>query len=663
MRIIPKKAPAPPKVEVAPLVLVPEEAPVKPQLKVKLVNTALRFDMLMRAFKNHTGYIGFDTEVVGPALRDRSSDFVNISKASLLGLSIAFDERRVFYVPVRHRGNNCTFMQLHQICEKLQEYCAAHRAYAHNSGFDHQVMIREGYPVPGLLCSMVSAWLTTGKNTGIGLKQLAKEILDRESPEFDPAIGSKTGEQVKLYAGHDALNALQIGEHYRLHMADRKTYEWFLQECEFAYNLAKMKLQGFGVHRDKLRTIREDATKRLEQLQLTWDLTMCGSKISITSSKQLQELFTDGTWTPHGNTKTRAFQTGSDVMAWNVLNAQTETGRKLAQIRLDYQEVAKIVTTYTDGLIEESLQWDDKKLHPDLFHFGTVTGRLASANPNIQNQPAHGDWAKRVRECFIPDHGMMFTSADYSQVELRYFANECGGELLSAFLDDGADIHQLTADAMKISRQQAKTVNFGFLLYGGGPDKLAKELGCSLDEAEMKIEALHQRYPSVAIWRQQQIDAACKVRPVPMVATRAGRVRHIPELLGIGMQKHDPKGFLVLAKKYNDKCKSIGKRFTDKGLEMSIRSRGERLVVNYLVQGGCRDLLVLGINQYVNTAPDKFTVVTTVHDEVLTQHPIGLQAQGQELLKVALESAGGRLGLKVPIIAEPKSGRNWSEVK
>ena len=160
-----------------------------------------------------------------------------------------------------------------------------------------------------------------------------------------------------------------------------------------------------------------------------------------------------------------------------------------------------------------------------------MTGRLSSASPNIQNQPARGQYAKLVREAFIPDDGCVFTSADYSQVELRYFAEYCGGSLLKAFLE-GEDLHQRTADAMGTTRDKGKTVNFGFLLYGGAPEKLAKDvLGCSVTEAEDKIKALHAEYPEVERWRQKIIQQADDSSPtIPHVYTMAGRIRYIPEL-------------------------------------------------------------------------------------------------------------------------------------
>ena len=626
------------------------------KIHATLVNTPLKVSQLLKKLNGYTGWLGFDTEVSGPQLRGR--DFVNISHSVLLGLSLAFNDGKCFYVPVRHRGNNVSFKELKAIHEAIK--CKP--LWAHNAKFDHQPMIQAGLPLLFLYDSMIAAWLVTGENWGLGLKAQASLVLNRKSPPFDPAIASKTGEEAKLYACHDALNTLELGLHYWERL-DLKQQQWLMQECRFTRTLAEMKLQGFALDYGKLRGIEHQAQKEQQGLQQEWNKLAGG--ISITSAKQLQGLFEDGTWKPKGLTKGGAFSTAGTCMEYNVKQAQTPAGKQLAQLRLDYQEVAKIVSTYSEGLLEEAAQWADGKLHPDLFHFGTVTGRLASANPNIQNMPAHGDWAKRVRECFVPDEGMVFTSADYSQVELRYFADYCGGALLDVLMK-GEDPHAKTAKAMGCTRDQGKTINFGFLLYGGAPAKLANDvLKCSEAEAKERIEALHAEYPSVEPWRQNVIDVVTARGPMPWARTLAGRIRYFPELDPEQLKATRPEDYAALTKKYNGNCKMRGKQPTDKGLWYSIRSSGQRRLVNYLIQGGSRDLLVIGMNSY-NAHPDKtddMKIITTVHDEVLTQHhPINTDL-ATKVLKESLEGAGEVLGLKVPIIAEPKTGYTWAEVK
>jgi DNA polymerase-1 len=604
----------------------------------------------LRRLDEEQGFIGFDTEVCAPLLRGR--DFIDITRSALLGLSIAFEDEDCYYLPFRHKGKNISFMQLYSVCKQLQTHALQRRVWAHNAKFDHQVMIREGYPMVGMLDSMVAAWLSTGRNTGLGLKGLALSLLGRHSPEFDPSIAFKTGAEVLEYACHDALNTLQLGLHFFPKISNK---DWFYQECDFANLLAKVKLQGIRVDRGALRKIREEGDTELYRLQEAWD-AYCPF-ISITSAKQLQELYEEGAWVDCGRTATGAYQTGKDAMQFQVENGNGN-GPALARIRLDYQAVAKVVSTYTDGLIEESLQWADKKLHPDLHQFGTVTGRLSSSNPNIQNQPAHGEWAQKVKACYVPDPGMEFTSADYSQIELRYFANYCGGALLQAFME-GADLHTVTADVLGVDRQLGKTVNFGFLLYGGGPRKLATLLDVDQAEARALLDRLQAGYPEVEAWRERVVGSVSRRGPVPWCKTLSGRIRYIPELDPRGWGRAEPEAYLMAANQLRVKYNLQGER----AVERAMYSRGKRLVVNYLVQGGARDLLVLGMNKFDTLADPSWKVITTVHDEVLIQHPTIDREQAAACLQYSLESAGEYLGLRVPVVAEPKSGSNWAEVK
>jgi len=646
-------------------------------VKTTLANTRLKVDKLLKKLDSYEGHLGFDTEAAGPLLQGR--DFINISYSALLGLSVAFEDEECFYLPVRHKGNNASFMDLHEVAKRLQDFAKRRQLWAHNCKFDHQVMIRAGYPLPGLLDSMIAAWLVEGRNKGIGLKELAARLLDRESPQFDPAIAHKTGQEVLQYACHDALNTLQLGRYYCSSL-DRCEHDfwgcenhrkcircgmtpsfegWFYEECDFAMLLAEMKLQGLCLDRKKLAEVRREGKVELDKISKVWNEYASG--ISITSSKQLQELFVEGAWVEHGRTATGAFATSKQAMLHNLNNANSAQGKGFAWMRLAHQEAGKIVNTYTDGLIEEALQWADKRLHPDLHHFGTVTGRLSSSHPNIQNQPARGNWAERIKACFIPAPGMEFTSADYSQVELRYFADYCGGQLHKAF-SSGLDLHQSTADILGVDRQLGKTINFGFLLYGGGARKMAGLLGCSEKEAGGKIQLLQEGYPEVDRWRKKVVRVVEGRGPIPWCRTRAGRVRFVPELQPAQfLASMDEQERRKYVKNLQDKYKISD--LVAGQVERIIYSKGKRLVVNYLVQGGSRDLLVLGMNEYRRRAPEGFSVVTTVHDEVLTQHPIGRGEDARSILKECLEGAGPKLGLKVPIVAEPKTGSNWAEVK
>ena len=638
-------------------------------MKTILANTPLKVKKLLgrldRALLEEKGFVGFDTEIEGPLLQGR--DFVNRSYSALLGLSVAFQpEGEAFYMPLRHRGNNATFLDLHNVCERLAGLAAAGRLWAHNAEFDYGVMKRAGYPLEGLRCSRLAAWLITGKNKGLSLKLLAREVLGRVSPEYDPHIGKQTAAEVLEYACHDAVNTMELGNLYYKQLVARNLVEWFDEECAFGRVLSDMHAHGINLDRKKLISIRNQAARQRAEVAAEWAKAL--PETSITSSKQLQSMFENGLWKTARRTRTGAYSTDAETMKEQI--DRGTPGARFAELRMRFQEVTKIVNTYTDGLIEEALQWADKRIHPDLFHLGTVTGRLSSSHPNIQNQPAHGEWAKDIKSCYIPDEGFEFTAADYSQVELRYFADYCKGSLLQAFLDD-KDLHQETADGLGIDRAKGKTVNFGFLLYGGGPAKLARTVGRPEKEGEELQARLAAKYPSIEEWRRHVVKTASARGPVPYVRTRAGRVRYIPELHPEAWKARDPEAYMALARylasKYSlgpdaFKPRFFGGQQRRSKVNSAIYSRGARLVVNYLVQGGSRDLLVLAMNRYRCIAPEVFSLVTTVHDSILTQHPKGMGNEARKLLEECMTSVAPKLGLRVPIIAKAITSPTWAEV-
>ena len=194
---------------------------------------------------------------------------------------------------------------------------------------------------------------------------------------------------------------------------------------------------------------------------------------------------------------------------------------------------------------------------------------------------------------------------------------------------------------------------------------MAGLLGIDERQAREAIDLLHAGYPEIERFRSKVIDTVADRLPTPHCRTRAGRLRYIPELQPQQWRRDDPdaysKAAMALRRKYGG--------MSEHRVDIGIRKKGERLVVNYLVQGGSRDLLLLGMNELrrrINKTSyiyPSYSIITTVHDEVLIQHPTGSGEEARELLKRCLEGAGPKLGLKVPIVAEPKTGRNWSEVK
>jgi DNA polymerase-1 len=270
----------------------------------------------------------------------------------------------------------------------------------------------------------------------------------------------------------------------------------------------------------------------------------------------------------------------------------------------------------------------------------------------------------------MAEDGWMFVSADYAQIELRLFAELAGGSLLDAFVN-GADLHQRTADTLGETRDAGKTFNFGFLIYGGGPNKAAREFNWTLDQAKENIKAIAAEYPEAQAIRERIIKGCLSRDPIPFVRTRTGRVRFIPELAPLEWKQRDPEAYAQKAKyvanKYNiNPIETIGYGAFAGWLVVDkvIRSGGERIAVNTPIQGSAADIAKLAMVNFAQVAdPKTQRLVTMVHDEILCTATEGIQAElCSKLLKHKMENAAILLGYKVPVLAEPSIGKSWYDV-
>jgi len=630
-------------------------------MKQRLVTTPARFDMFVRDLEK-AGVVGLDTEAVGPARRyskAHPNPFLNMGYTAIQGMSIAMPNENVYYFPLRHRGPNAKWAWAEEALDRIADTKTL--CWAHNVKFDYGLLYKEGFESVqniGWADSMLAAWLRFSKSSGIGLKVLAEKLLERESPAWEGSLIDKTAEQVKDYVCHDALNTLEVGRYLFERLTNKQQSALFEVETPFAQQLAHMELDGIALDYEKLsETMGTLAVEHLGTATAKWDKVM--GAVEWSSPKQLQELFTEGSLVEYGKTKTGEFKTGRDVMEYNQREGTPEQG-DLATLILELRAASKVKGTYLDGFSEELRQWPDRRLHPELLQMGTRTGRLSSSNPNIQNQLSKGEYAPLLKQCYVADPGWKFISADYAQIELRLFAELAGGSLLSAFID-GADLHQRTADALSITRDQGKTFNFGFLIYGGGPRKAAREFGWDEETAKERLASVAAVYPEAAAFRTKVIDIVSQRDPVPYVQTKTGRRRFVPELQPLAWSRRDPDAF-------HKKAKLLAGKY---GIELSnqrringaIRNSGERIAVNTIIQGSAADLAKIAMVDFAAQVPrQEARLVSMVHDEILATALDKQAPHYADILQECMEAAGPKLGYKVPILAEPQIGKTWYDV-
>ena len=300
---------------------------------------------------------------------------------------------------------------------------------------------------------------------------------------------------------------------------------------------------------------------------------------------------------------------------------------------LEYRQMAKLKSTYADGLA--GFIQADGRIHGKFHQTITATGRLSSAEPNLQNIPVRMELGRLIRKVFIPADGFVFVDADYSQIELRILAHCSGDDMLINAYRQAQDIHRITAsqvfhvpfdEVTDLQRRNAKAVNFG-IVYGISSFGLSQDLSISRKEAAEYIDQYFLTYPGIKTFLDNTVASA---REHGYVETLFGRRRPMPEL---------------------------------KSSNYMQRSFGERVAMNAPIQGTAADIIkvaMIGVSRRMKEKQMKSRLVLQVHDELLVETYIPELEQVEEILKEEMERAAD---LKVPLLVDMHTGNNWYEAK
>jgi DNA polymerase-1 len=360
--------------------------------------------------------------------------------------------------------------------------------------------------------------------------------------------------------------------------------------------------------------------------------TLAGETFNIGSPKQLGEILFDKLGMQGaGKTKTGAYKTDQDV-----LEELAAAGFDLPARVLDWRQIAKLKSTYTDTLVEQ-INPDTGRIHTSYAMAGAQTGRLSSTDPNLQNIPVRTEEGRKIRQAFRAREGCKLVSLDYSQIELRIVAHMAGiGALIEAF-HAGADIHAMTASQVfgipmegmdPIVRRKAKAINFG-IIYGISPFGLARQLGIEQREARAYIDAYFQKYPGI---RDYMDTVRTQCRKTGRVETLYGRRIHLPGI--------------------NDK-------------NPARRGYAERQAINAPIQGTAADI----IKRAMIRIPDMLVeqklgadLLLQVHDELLFEVPEREVDETVAAVRAVMEDAAGpSVTLAVPLVVDAGVGDNWDQ--
>ncbi len=399
-------------------------------------------------------------------------------------------------------------------------------------------------------------------------------------------------------------------------------------ELPLAFILLDVERTGVCVDADKFPSFSEKYNAELETLSEEI-FRLAGERFNLNSPFQLSDiLFGKLGIESKGIKKSHrgGFSTSAEVL--EKLSEEYEIAKKI----LRYREVQKLLSTYIDGIRPLI---SNGKIHTTYNQTIATTGRLSSANPNLQNIPVRTDEGRELRKLFVAEKGNMLVDADYSQIELRLLAHFSGCKALCEAYRNGEDVHAATAshifgvplkEVTPSLRRRAKTINFG-IVYGMSRFGLAKDIGCSPTEAQEYLDKYFSTHREVKDFMDETVRRA---KEEGYITTILGRRRFIPELQ---------------SSNYN------------------LRSFGERAAMNMPLQGSAADIIkiaMIRVADRLKTEKLSAKMVLQVHDELLLDSPESELDRAAKILKEEMESA---LKLNVPLIAEVSVGRSWYDAK
>ncbi len=468
----------------------------------------------------------------------------------------------------------------------------------------------------------LAAYLLDPSDGSYALPRIAKKLLGRSLSEA-PAEGLDALPLLKERA--EAVRDLCA---LTLPLLKEQGMERLYREIELPLCpvLADMEARGFPVDRQALLRFGSSLGEAIEVLQGEI-CAMAGEDFNINSTKKLGEILFDRLGLPpYGKTKT-GYSTNIEVL--EKLRGKHPIVEKL----IDYRKLTKLKSTYADGLLR--FIDGDGRIRTTLNMTVTATGRLSSADPNLQNIPVRTELGGEVRRMFVASPGCVLVDADYSQIELRILSCLAEDRVMQQAFLDGEDIHRATAsqvfgvppeDVTPLMRSRAKAVNFG-IVYGISDYSLSQDIHVTRSEARAYMDSYLAHYSGV---RQYMADVVARAKEKGYAETLFGRRRYLPEL---------------------------------KSSNFNLRSFGERVAMNMPVQGTAADIIKLAMirvaDRLAREVPEA-RLLLQVHDELIAECP---EALGEQVAAILTEEMQGASDLPVPLIAEAHTGKTWYDAK
>ena len=592
---------------------------------------------------------------IGHVAVDTETTSLDEMRADLVGISLCVDAGRAAYIPLGHTTGggdlfgatalaggqlplDATIAALKPILED-----PAILKIGQNMKYDWKIFARLGVRITPFDDTMLMSYAMHAGTHNHGMDELSDRYLGHGPIPIKTLLGSGksqiTFDKVAIetavkYAAEDADVTLRLWQHLKpqLHIA-RVTTVYESLERPLVPVLADMEMAGIKVDRDSLRGMSNVFAQKLVQLEEEIH-GIAGEKFNVGSPKQLGEVLFDRLQVPGGEKgKTGAYATGADILEDITTLEDHPQAAQLAARILDWRQIAKLKSTYTDAL-QAAINPETGRVHTSYSLTGAVTGRLSSTDPNLQNIPVRTEEGRRIREAFVAPEGRVLVSLDYSQIELRILAHIADIPELRRAFEDGIDIHALTASEMfnvplgemtPDIRRKAKAINFG-VIYGISGFGLARNLRIPRAEAQGFIDRYFERFPGIKTYMSDTVKFA---QGHGHVQTLFGRKINTPEINARG----PGAGF------------------------------AKRAAINAPIQGTAADVIRRAmIRMPAAIAGLDAKMLLQVHDELLFEV---VEADALKLIPIAKEvmenASHPAVTLNVHLAVEAGQGKNWAQ--
>lgn len=581
------------------------------------------------------GMVAFDTE----------TDSLEAVTATLVGFSLAIAPGEACYVPLQHGGTDMFAEKPDQIdfddaLSRLKQLLEDDSILkiGQNLKYDISVLAQHNITIAPLDDTMVMSFNLDAGEHGHGMDELSKLHLEHECISYKSVVGTGKSQigfaevplpEATKYAAEDADVTLRLWHHLKLRMAPEKVVRIYeMVDRPSVHVLSHMECHGIKVDRSVLARLSGEFASEMEKLERQI-YELAEQEFAIGSPKQLGEILFEKLG-HKGGKKGKSGQYSTDV---TVLEKLSGEGVAVAAKVLEWRQLAKLKSTYTDAL-QEQINPKTGRVHTSYSLVGAQTGRLSSTDPNLQNIPIRTEIGRQIRDAFVAEEGNVILAADYSQIELRLAAHIADVPELREAFEAGEDIHNRTAKELfgevnRDTRGRAKTINFA-ILYGISRWGLAKRLEVEPDEAQAMIDAYYKSFPGIMDYIQETLAS---VREQGYSETLFGRKTWFPRI--------------------NSK----------NGAE---RQGSERAAINAPIQGTSADIIkraMARMNPALRAAGlGHVKMLLQVHDELVFELPqADVDAASDVIRDVMAGAAQPVTKISVPLGVDIGTGKSWGE--